>query len=373
MKNYNCFRNIISGVMIVVIVNSVPYAAELNFKDYPIYSSNSEKSILEKLAPDSDKAYFFDNKNPTKLSLPIDWSHRGKDDSECSRSMFTQNSQITYKSTIKPTNEIVKIYDENPDVVITAIKSLMVKDTFIELEVYAKSIHKEYESNVFETYENKHYAARPGTALTVQVLTLGLAGIFAPKMSALQLIGCDDIRITERSPDSKNRRVTGLYLANPGENIFSLEISGLGTESIKYSRTVDTKKESLLRIDMTDAIKRSAKEVSTNLVVRCSSCSVLSDSDKTITSLIGHVANIEAKFFEIKQKFDDEENLVIEKARVESLRIVAQKADIDRRAKIETERISQEKKEMLDKIMEQEKKDKLKKIEQEKKQRLFKI
>ncbi|MEI6686697.1 MAG: hypothetical protein WCN64_11195, partial [Planctomycetota bacterium] len=196
------------------------------------------------------------------------------------------------------------------------------------------------------------------------VLTLGLSALFAPKMSALQLIGCNDIEITDRSPNLAKRQPTGYYMTRALPLKHKLVITGFGGNSLDYIFEQDrsVSGDRIVKINLTDAITAAPKEALTKLTIHCPSCTRLSDTDMSTLAVLGTTVDMSANFSDIKQRFLDAEIRRMEAERVEALRVVAERFAKEKQEKLELEKLKQEKQRQMQKKAEQEKNDRLFKL-----------
>lgn len=308
-------------------------------------------------------AYFSDGSRPIK-SLPIEYGHRSKDNLECAKSMMTRGANQTHEYLTESSSEIINVYDQDPEFSVSAIKSARVEGNTIYVSLYEVAYYRQYSTTVVETYRKTHYEARPGTAVTVQVLTLGLSALFAPKMSALQLFGCNDIEITDRSPDWEKKKFTGYYMSGAVALDQKIAVSGLGSKTIEISfdKSQSNFGDRVAKIDMIDAITASPKEELTNLSINCLTCTPLNDTDVRTLGVLGTSTRISTSFADIKQTFIEAETRRVEEERLETLRIAAEKSTREKQERLELEKLRREKQKQLQRKAEQDKNDRLFKL-----------
>ena len=328
---------------------------------------NPAKSQDNRLIPNkfvaSNETRLFEN-TATAYDLPISREHKGADNYECSQSIYTKGADRTSEDSSTASDVRELAYEITPSIKISSIGAVSVEGSVAYIGITELGYHKEYSAQVFNTTRKTHFEARPGTAILAQTFTLGLSLIFAPKMSALQIIGCNDYQLVKRSLNLQTKKFTGRYLEKQSFSSQELVLAGIGDKPIEISLSEDyiDNKSRVLKYDFSEIIKKIKIDGPITLKVNCRTCSNLSKSEIDEIGALGSATTIEVDFTPIKRNYDEVERLIALRQKAAEDEAVRLKIEKEKQQVIEQERQKKEKQLELQRRQQQQKKEQIFKI-----------
>lgn len=193
-------------------------------------------------------------------------------DQSCSRNPMLKNAQIALSEEKRKSDQTQSFFDDEPIQKISGISSVQLQGSVLSVNLASLGKFEEFAAPVVNVFENKQFEARPGSALFVHALTLGIGLLVAPVRSAQHALGCTDTRVIRREVSLEESVPTGKVRWSQANAVHVVTIEGLGvSRTFNFSSTTDGSARPM-EVDLLPLIMQLNPVGPTDVKVTCVSC-----------------------------------------------------------------------------------------------------
>jgi hypothetical protein len=254
--------------------------------------------------------------NPQEEKILISPFKTDKIDQKCNQFILKSTSYKTENKKIE-TNEKISYFVRNDKLRYSGIGPIYLFDNKLTININQFQGYDKYESFTNKIITKNIYQGDPVTAGAINIITLGIPIILAPKKNYEMAFGCTDEFVSNRQID-RSRPEKKILETVWRKSAFSHSFKIEGPDFIFDSDDNDDKKlftqnHNPFEIDLTSKIKYSSNPKITELNIVCKSCDTLSENHQTILGAASVEKKIVGKLTYIKSQAEIAQDLKIEK------------------------------------------------------------